>query len=360
MNNHLDNQKIDLAHKDDFLAIQRLSMTSFKGPHLLEAHWNWRYFNNPVAEVRIYVCRDPKDEIIGLRALSVFSFFINGKGAQLHLGTGGIVHPNHRRKGIFSKLVNYSDADTAERSNNYFIYCFPNDQSVRALSNIESYYFINEMTLWVRPVKLLRSFYRFIRGKKCVDYYDIQANIPDIPDIVVDNSLCLKQITSFDNVVLNIDQFAEVNKSIMLYRDSAYLNWRYRDNPLRKYEIHLAKRGETAVGYIIFERVRLYGLNACLIVDLLGANAKIVRHLIKRAIESSKITDVDIMGFLIGRFNPYAKVFNHLGFWALPHKLTPKNFFMMGSPKSPAHNNSLAQEIEKTLWYVTWGDNDIV
>jgi N-acetylglutamate synthase-like GNAT family acetyltransferase len=146
---------------------------------------------------------------------------------------------------------------------------------------------------------------------------------------------------------------------IMVVRDPAYLNWRFKGLATREYKV-LEARSEGKIRAYIAMRVAALGrLSAGLIVDLMvetsGEGRAAGRLLIDRATAYFREQDLDLVAALALRHTDEFRLLRARGFWVSPRFLEPQSFRMVvrahEEEASPSH---LAYRLRN--WYLTLGD----
>ena len=98
----------------------------------------------------------------------------------------------------------------------------------------------------------------------------------------------ITEIARFDSSFDSLWEKASVSFGIIIRRDSAYLNWRFVDQPCREYKIFKAFRKENGdpEGYIVLREGRSRGLKSGIITDIFasGSDPDILISLIDFAI----------------------------------------------------------------------------
>ena len=104
-----------LYDNDEDMQIVNLLETAFDGWLRFDIqcspleHWRWKYLDNPIEPVLVFVA-EKGGEIVGFSHLMPCLVKIGG---YLILGSNGAdvcTHPEHRRKGVYSKISDFQDA----------------------------------------------------------------------------------------------------------------------------------------------------------------------------------------------------------------------------------------------------------
>ena len=193
------------------------------------------------------------------------------------------VAPKYRGMGILTELM-----DQIHKVDQYsvpFSIGIPNDQSMKG--HLKNKYYPLPMTLLIRPVilsnyfssslvrKLAKPFDALWRKGADVEYQEYSKRFDE----------------RFDDLTNSIHQ-----KAIRQLRNLDFLNWRYIDNPRRKYKIFAAldKDGQQVQGYLVARVTDVFETKLGLIVDFVARNdSQPVKNLILNALRyfwESKVT----------------------------------------------------------------------
>jgi GNAT superfamily N-acetyltransferase len=335
--------KVGIATSEDLASILDLSSTEYSAPYNTEAYWRWRYLNNPVAEVKVYVARNDAGQVVAMQPVSAYPMRVKGDIQRAHLLTGAITHRDYRRQGLFRRLVQQIIADL-HRSGDLFIYTFPNELSVQGFRRFDGWEQREVLTLYVRFVAS--------RG-----WLPTRSQIEQVlPTASLMPTRCgdlnIQEMNSFDGETTTLMDSAFVDPCAYILRSRAYLKWRYFSNPAARYAVYQAARAGELVGYLVSKTTWLYGLRSGLIIDLVAVNQEIARALVARAVLAAQRAGVQVMAYLIGRFNPYRKAFLYEKFLPVPPRVLPKRFYL--------YTFATTDAVRTLPWYVTWSDIDVV
>jgi GNAT superfamily N-acetyltransferase/N-acetylglutamate synthase-like GNAT family acetyltransferase len=339
---------IDIATIHDLESIMSLVSTQYSHPYNSDSFWRWRYFENPVADVDIYVTRQSNGSIVAMQVVTAFQTIQNGKGNQAYLFTAAITHPNYRRLGLFRNLVNHIVSKLSNLAQTVpLIYTFPNELSVKGFQKFSDWQQRELLRLYVRPIPTLRN-----TGPQQI-----------LQTLFTEQSFRPQQIGSFlvSRVSRITDSGSLFNRSltsqgVAIRRDAAYLEWRYCTNPISKYLIFEAHHGGEVCGYIVMKLIDFRGIVAGLVVDLVAATEASAAALINQVIRTAYRYGIKMLGYLVGCHNPYHDCFLKKGFIPIPQKLLPRHFYLY----TCAPHGKIPSLTRDAPWYITWGDTDVV
>lgn len=334
--------RIEIATLEDMPFILELSGTEYAAPYNTEAFWRWRYFDNPIAQVKVYVARNVVGQIVAMQPVSTYTMLVGSTALGAHLLTGAMTHRDYRRRGLFRRLVERILADYRQ-SSDVFAYTFPNDHSVQGFRRFEGWEQREVLALYVR---FMASAWLPTQQNKL--HTAPSADLKPVPI----GALTIREAECFDGETCTLVHSAFANSVASIQRNREYLQWRYCENPAAQYTIYQAYRMDELVGYLVLKATRLYGFDSGLIVDLVAENLEIARSLIAYAVSAAKRARLQIVAYLVGKCNPYRSVLLSEKFLSVPQGIVPKHFYLY----TFANNDA----IRTVPWYVTWGDIDVV
>lgn len=201
--------------------------------------WQWKYQKQPQGHSWISVA-ETNGEIVGQQG--VIHNHLNFTGREIVVGQAGdsLVRPDQRGRGIFAKLA-HRNYELARNSGVVAVFNFPNLASypgyVRRLGwmrvcNLKYYWYrIGYSKVWGSAVDRLfkRVHLMNLRAKalaRRLVYADLKA-------MRFSQSTCLPE--EFQRTLRDIRD----HEVLSMWKDMAYLRWRYEDHPSRKYAFHL-------------------------------------------------------------------------------------------------------------------------
>lgn len=169
--------------------------------------WNWKHIDNPHGASPVLIAVENR-VIAGVRAFLKWQWQYNGKVYEAVRAVDTATHPDFQGKGIFKKLT-LQGLEDAKQAGVEFVYNTPNENSKPGYLKMG----------WVEqghmPLKLkvnLTSYGNTVEPKAPVqDWERLQALLPSL--------------------INPVSNSGEVHTKL----SPAYINWRYRDNPLFPY-----------------------------------------------------------------------------------------------------------------------------
>jgi len=147
---------------------------------------------------------------------------------------------------------------------------------------------------------------------------------------------------------------------IMVVRDPAYLNWRFREAPGRQYTAFAARSEGKIRGYVVVRVAQLGRFSVGLIVDLVveasGEGRAAGRHLVDHAGAFLRERDPDMLATIALRHTDEYRIFRSRGFWVLPKFLEPRPYHLVVR----AHAKEADVVFNLRNWFLTPGDSLVV
>ncbi|KYC45241.1 MAG: hypothetical protein APG12_01696 [Candidatus Methanofastidiosum methylothiophilum] len=202
----------------------------------------WRYESNPyINSPFIYLAFDGK-KIIGFRAFVIQKFILKDKKFLLGTPADAVVHPQYRRKGLFSKLTEYAIDDMDKNSNIRFLVSLSANSASEA-GNIKLGFVPIGKRKYVYKISLsntLKSIYRNNRFQK----RDISIG----KNIKIEIS---KELRS-DDISKLMNNFLNKNK-IRNLKDDKFYNWVFGSSSNDYIYVYYIKN-DVLLGYICLEK----------------------------------------------------------------------------------------------------------
>ena len=150
---------LEAHHRKDDEKILDLQQCVYPNHHLFRDRnmsrqgWQWRYFSNPNIFSQVFIVRDEKNGMIaGMRPLTFLPIQVNGKQFLSVWLTAVITHPQYRRMGIFSRLVNHSMSVARQRGAK-FAFTFPNEKSFAIYKKKADWRYIGAIPLYLKVIR---------------------------------------------------------------------------------------------------------------------------------------------------------------------------------------------------------------
>ena len=347
-----------IANRDEIPKLLSLFQAVYNRP-LSSEYWQWRYYGDPKCNTEVLVI-EHKGRIIGMRPMSSFTFKVADKEIRATLFTNVITHPSFRRMGVFSSLIKEATQLSKNRGDR-FIYTFPNKKSFPAYMKIKDWIHIGSIPLYIKPLRI----YNFINNQLKKSY--ISNTMPTFRKSEIHYAtfeiykckISISKINRFDKRIDELWRNINDKYTIILKRDSEYLNWRYIQRPDANYNILCAEFQDRIKGYVVLKTDKLFGLWTGLIVDILCDDEETCFHLIAQSLRYFNELKIEVAGCIITDILFYPRALRRNGFFRFPNLFSPKEFYIVCHYNS--NSSDLSGEVQNfSQWFLTWGDTDTV
>ena len=176
-------------------------------------YWVWKHIENPFGESMVLVAEN-EGQLIGVRAMMRWSWQ-RGNDAFISLrAVDTATHPDHQGRGIFTVLTQKM-VDRAHDQHIKFIFNTPNAKSLPGYLKL-GWTIIGKLTV---GLSFLPSIFR-----SCSSF---RHSVTDF--------------SSLDDLCNRWNTHQETTQLFFTPKSSAYLKWRYLNNPVIKYSVHADK-----------------------------------------------------------------------------------------------------------------------
>jgi len=326
------------------------------------AEWDWRY-QNSIYKSTIWLAKWG-NQVVAQRPTVIKTVKIGQEYLPAAHFMDVMTHPDFRRRGLFTRLVQWATAAVADEGA-AICYTFPNENSFPGYIAKTDWIHVGSLSLFVKPVKaepLLRERIknRFLRDMLASCLQPGLALSRRRGNIPKELAVRVRQFSSFDE---RFDAFWEQvsgDYEIILKRDSRHLNWRYAQRPSVQYTIYAAEEGEKVVGFIVARTRHMFGMNLGMIVELLTLHRdqEVAQVLVAQAVQHLVRAGADAIGCVMFDHQPYCQALRREGFIRVPEKLLPRRFYFLA--RANRDDPLLRKALDRRNWFLTWGDNDAV
>ncbi len=319
-----------------------------------QERYGWFYENNPYGQALSWLVTDQKtNSVVGSTALFPRRMNLNGKKALAGIAADFAVNQDHRSLSAALKLqkavISWCKENKVE-----LIYGFPNEQSEAVLLRV-GYKKLGEVKRLAKLLKTKSKLKRYLPRSGVIlfsiplDF--IFAIFSKERSYAKSDNLEIELPHRFDERFDSLWEEAKSRFGVIGERTGQYLNWKYVDNPHKKYHIFslAEKKGKKIWGYVVFYLQD----NNCFVVDLLYLNSDFaLKSLLTQFILFLRKKRVDSISILI--LGPPSLVKNLKAFGFHSRKENSKVFIYIRG-KSPHFPLVMNEE----NWFLLEGDRDI-
>ncbi len=302
-----------------------------------------------------FTVAEANGRIVGVQPMEIFTYSDGAKPVKGGVLTGVAVHPDFRRRGIFSALVHGCEAE-GWRQGAAFVTSMPNERSRPGFLKI-GYADLGQRQLLVRPLQ------PFAMGGKAFPILGhlagtgaalVQSVLKRIPSA---KELSVRETSDIGaEVELLRQKHTAIFPGLRMFRTTDWWRWRFLESPLRKYRLLAAQtaNGDRA-GLAAFTLEARGKFKVCYLMDLLVVNENVVPALVNRTCALAAAEGVDAVVAVVSS-KRLAQVLSASGFWAVPAWLPVKRFYSVArfnpNQSAPVGWQTLAG------WYQTLSDWD--
>jgi len=206
--------------------------------------FEWRYEKNPYQDQPFIFLALDGERVAGFRAFVVQLFMLHGKAYKVYSPADAIVHPNYRRRGVFSNL---NDAFLQEVNRH--------KDMPGIILNLTSNRFSTPGYLkqyWQETNGVKRYYYKYSIPALFKNYVNSRTVTPgafsrkDL-EFEITNKINSQELAAFNEQNRNPYTLSPV-------RDEAFYNWKYSYNP-EQYLTVYARKESSLQAYLILKRV---------------------------------------------------------------------------------------------------------
>ena len=347
------------ATSKDSPNIVRLFNEVFDGKRSMD-HWKWKFLDNPAGNQCMQVAED-RGGIVG--HLAILPTWMNLRGEKV---MGGqiidiMTHPAYRKQGMFVSLAKQC-FDQAASMGIAMIYVFPNKQSYPGLVKGLACSYMGRLPKLVRILKVKRIIRDRSKSEAIGGLFEKAESIliklmGGVSRPVTRGHIKISMIEGFD---IRFDGLWERMKSknyVGVWKDSNYLNWRYKLCPDKQYNVMAAEENGTLVGFTVLKCGAFPGRNGYIgnVVEFLCLPEKMAAAelLIDAALQYLKDQGMDAAGCHMFEHSPHYKVFRRKGFFRRRRSYLP---FIVRTNNPNLGCNALVNRKE---WHMVEGDIDV-
>jgi len=308
-------------------------------------YFKWKFEKNPGGLCYMLVAEEREKGIIGFASLTPYKFWISGQQRLAAQGVDTMVHPEFRKKGIFTtltrKLLEYLHDNKL---------CFR--YSAPGLLSYPGYIKLGSRKICRMPHMFrLNIINKIFKNKIALR----DTSIKETSEIFKKGVLSLRLITKADQRFDALNIATASLAPIRVQKDSGFINWRYLDNPIKPCKILGFFKNEELLGYA--------AIRGGYLVDILyGQDEEHIELFIKSAINYFDTKGTIMIETWFSGDSRIEKILRRKGFIVYWGKGLRKLLAMVDDYPLIAYvnesecNPSMVSKPDN--WYITMGDID--
>lgn len=355
MNRDVKNLEMRKVQRNDFESLTDLYSEVY-GVNFNKSYWDWKYFQNPSGEHIMYVALEG-EKVVGETGTIAVKIKYGDDSFPSSQTCDITVLPEYQKGGTFLKLYKLTNDENIIQ-NNLICYGFSVPTTLKISTKLMRFRPVCRVYRWVlllNPTPYIAKKLKISSVSKILGYLGkIFIKLYSKRNYISSKDR-VSEISRFDE---RFDQFWEERKrdyGIMVIRDSAYLNWRYINNPVKRYKIFSYELDNKIKGFIVLTTV-IEELRRGIIMDIMvdPEERDAVDYLLSAAIDFFWNEKADVITIWVPEHIPLAKLIER---WGFVKRETQHNLIVR-----------LIQKDEKRVipeyimnpgnWYFTLGDSD--
>ncbi|MFP4475774.1 MAG: GNAT family N-acetyltransferase [Desulfatibacillaceae bacterium] len=305
----------------------------------MPAAWKWWYLDNPGGHGEIWVA-ESDGQVVGHYAAIPTRMWVDGKPDLYAYSCDTMVHPSHRRQGVFTGLAKKCYARLEEDRGIKWIWGFPNEKSMPGFTRELGWHNMGRFDSWIMPVSPFA-------GSRAAP----ESNVPGVAGARV------FPITRFDRDYDTLWERFAPDTGVCQVRDAAYLNWRYLGMDAFGYAPFAVFDENGLAGWFVLRKLKVHGIHTCVVLDMFPlpvGDAELARSVFAwiRRHAAREGMGVVATALFPRKSQPLAK---RCGFYRTPRLLAPKAINLGCRPKDGPWSNVRAGQ-----WRISYGDTDFV
>ena len=290
------------------------TLSRFLTPLSDDRRFRWLYENNPHGEACAWVAYGADDDtVVGIAAAFPRRIYMNGEEKLSWVLGDFCVDPQYRSLGPALQLQR-ACLVAAEAAGLAFCYDFPSKSMMavyKRLGVAGSYH----MMRLAKPLRTERKVRQFVKlplaargltsiGNLALSFGRYDGESDDGLTIASHEGKCGKEFTALAGR-------ASGQQGISMMHSAEYLNWRYLENPLCKYELLTVRREETLLGCAVF----LQEPEDAILVDLFGVMEETALNaLIAQSVRLMAARGVQTVSATVFETHPWRRLLEQQGF----------------------------------------------
>jgi GNAT superfamily N-acetyltransferase len=320
--------------------------------------WQWMYRDNPNG-LGVILLADHDGRIVAHTAEIPMMMKVGSEKVLAGIGLHAMTHPDYRRQGTYAALAKARRLESEKRGmhveyafHNKFSYPYPGLPTKVGMFDGATLQKVfrpldwraairtqtrNKLLLTIGPAAGALLSMVFFRPRK--------TTLPE--------GISIAQVPQFDERIDELWNRVSSQYHVAVFRNRAYLNWRYVAVPDRHYSIYLAAREHTVAGYLVLNSAQTDQPETGVIVDVIAESREVAEHLISAAVEHCRQEKGALLWSARVGETPLATAYRRGGFLSAP--FNKKSITISAWSDSP----SIAKQLhDPENWFIQMGDSD--
>jgi glycosyltransferase involved in cell wall biosynthesis len=320
-----------------------------------EKYLAWEYLHNPSGKALVTTARNDKGEIVSQYALTPMDILVNNSPIAATLSLNTLTAGAYRGKGLF--LATANDAfNYCENEGIQFTYGIPNSNSFHGFIGKLRFTHAGNLIFMTKPLEIWNVINGLMNRKSLKKGDEI--------DFVPDKNNLNKN--SVSELIFPADE-KRYNDFLSLWSKQDYisirktvqdLNWRYIQNPLRKYTLLKIEADDEIKAIAVIRTLYLYGMKVCLVMEHLSCDNLFSKKLLNVISDEAKRNHMDLMiAVAASKKNKQFKQLMHSGFKSVPAFMLPQQLPFITRMHGESEDAHSLNDLKN--WHFSFGDYDV-
>ena len=227
-------------HRDQVLDL----MASVQGQRTTPESLIWEFERNPSGDPNIHVAL-VRGEVVGVACHNQFRAHVGGHAETISFALNVVTHPDHRGRGIFTTLEEECEAAAHARGIRILL-SFPNAKSEPIFLNRLEWRALPKPRIAARPMAGQLARWRDRPVGQAIPGGTVVGNQRDAR-----LRLSLQPVERFGQWADDVEQENSTAEAYGIAKSSAHLNWRFLEEPSRRYRAYLIESSGDAIGHVV-------------------------------------------------------------------------------------------------------------
>jgi len=302
--------------------------------------WRWQFKSSICIHTNVMVA-EHLGKLVAQYAVMGFKMNYFGQSILAGISSATVTDRGYRGKFLFVRLALklYEDMQGKDYK---VIYGFPNAQSIKGFIKHLGWQEVGALPVLLRPLDIkpiLQKCFGQTLVSKCIGKTtNILLRYIFGQERAVDSKgLCIRASDNFPPEIEDLWKQTHISEKIALIRDRAYLKWRYCEKPYSYYNIQLLYKRGILKGYCVTSLSEKMGLLILYIMELV-------------VVDDDRYFTRILLDHIV--------YFLRKAFFPVPRILFPQDIYFCARRNSADINTKAL--FDRSNWYISWGDSDVV
>jgi hypothetical protein len=283
--------------------------------------WHWKYRANPAGDDASFLAEDTDtNRIVGQIGLIPLRVGVSGEAVLACQSLDVLVEEEYRSRLVYIELLmRLVDRVAADPRRFAFAFAFGEAVTIKVSTRLLEFRSVAPIPRMVKALSLVPYVPRRLRA--VARAADVGLGLATRPRTTPPPSGAgIQRVSHFDS---RYDQFwlrQAPRCPLALWRDSAYLNWRYLDAPGANYEAYAVERQGELLGFSVLRSVTVGGRRRGRILELIAEDEAVTASLLTHALRRFWEERLELAASWVLPGDPLYPAMRRRGFRSRPRK----------------------------------------